>query len=83
MLPPIPMSAPLLDGQGRLTPMWQNWFGQVFSIVKPIGGNGTTANRPILGLYVGMDYFDSTLGYKVTVKSLNPTVWVNGAGGVV
>lgn len=90
----IPNAAPIakvtltVNGQkqtvdGMITPMWQAWLSQVFNLVKPLGGNGTTANRPTLGLYVGLDYFDLTLGYKVTVKSLNPTVWVNGAGGVV
>ena len=74
----IPNAAPI----AKVT-LTVNGQKQVFNLVKPLGGNGTTANRPTMGLYVGLDYFDLTLGYKVTVKSLNPTVWVNGAGGVV
>jgi hypothetical protein len=87
----LPNAAPVTTGtvdakqnvDGRLTPMWVVWLSQLFNLVKALGGNGTTANRPTAGLYIGMDYFDQTLGYKVTVKSLNPPVWVNGAGGVV
>jgi hypothetical protein len=33
-----------------------------------------------VNLYIGQPFFDATLGYLVNVKSLNPTVWVNGAG---
>lgn len=81
LLGPIPLGTPITDK--RVSPIWQLWFSQLFGVAKALGGYGTTANRPISGLYIGQDYFDQTLGYKVTVKSLNPTVWVNGAGGVV
>jgi hypothetical protein len=32
------------------------------------------------GRYIGMDYFDTDLGLKITLKSVTPDVWVNGAG---
>ena len=68
-------------------PTWNNWVAAVHRTVAPLGSNGPTAARPVgtgaIPLYVGQDFFDTTLGYKVTIKSLNPTVWVNGAGGVV
>lgn len=83
-LSPIPTQQPMvLPRAGSLTPPWLAWFTALYLLIKPVGGNGTTANRPVNGLYIGLQYFDSTLGYPVFIKSLNPTVWVNGAGTVV
>lgn len=68
----------------RLSPMFDTWFQGIQRVAAPLGNNGPTANRPVGSaqqpLYIGQDFFDTTLGLKVTVKSLNPTVWVNGAG---
>jgi hypothetical protein len=45
---------------------------------------GTTANRPTSGLWIGRPYFDTTLGYRIHVKTVNPTpVWVRYDGAVV
>jgi hypothetical protein len=83
-LGPLPSSAPIADkATGNVNPMWNAWLSALFGVAKPLGGNGTTANRPTNGLYIGLQYFDATLGLPVFVKSLNPTVWVNAAGGVV
>jgi hypothetical protein len=71
----------------RLSPMFDSWFQSLGRVTQPLGNNGATAQRPVGSaqqpLYVGQDFFDTTLGYKVTIKSLNPTVWVNGAGAAV
>lgn len=92
---PLPLGAPIgtaKDGQGRpvnvsMHPQFQAWLSTVQNAIKPLGSNGPTTARPVSTaanpLYIGQDFFDTTLGLKVTVKSLNPTVWVNGAGGVV
>lgn len=45
--------------------------------------SGTTTNRPTQNLYVGRIYFDTTLGKQINVKSISPTVWVDGNGTVV
>lgn len=87
-LGPAPLNAPLVTGDTRsIAPAWRAWFSQLFGVAQSLGTNGTTAQRPIgtaqVPLYVGQMFFDSTLGYPVFVKSLNPTVWVNGAGAVV
>jgi hypothetical protein len=46
-------------------------------------GIGITSARPTSALSPGLMFFDQSLGYPVYVKSLGPTVWVNGAGTVV
>jgi hypothetical protein len=41
---------------------------------------GTTAERPVIGLQVGQQYFDTTLGLPIWWNSSN---WVDAAGTVV
>jgi hypothetical protein len=48
-----------------------------------IEASGTTANRPTTNLFIGRPYFDTTLGKPIAIKSLGPTVWVDGVGTVV
>jgi hypothetical protein len=89
---PLPGNAPMLHMHGRglpfgtpldatIHPAWLAYFSSLQQYTQPLGGNGPTTMRPINGLYIGQDFFDTTLGYKVTVKTLGPpVVWVNGAG---
>jgi hypothetical protein len=86
-LGPVPLNQMITEKGGATTGAWLAWLSALFGIVKPIGTSGTTAQRPIVTpnnqLYIGQGYFDTTLGYMVWIKSLTPTVWVNGAGAVV
>lgn len=79
-LAPIPQSAIISDGKGNLTAPFQAWFQSIQKWLAPVGQSGTTAQRPTKNLYIGQSYFDTTLGLSVWVKTLQPTVWVNGAG---
>ncbi len=45
--------------------------------------SGSSSARPTVAVTIGYPYFDTTLGYLVAVKSLDPIVWVNGAGSTV
>jgi hypothetical protein len=86
---PLPTGSPVGADGTILAQPWVSYWQALHNAAKPLGANGATSARPIhnpsagLTLYVGQQYFDATLGYPVFVKSLNPTVWVNGAGGVV
>jgi hypothetical protein len=86
-LGPVPLGQTITAKGGATSSPWFAWLSQLFTVAAPLGSNGTTARRPVpspqLALYIGQMYFDSTLGYPVFIKSLNPTVWVNGAGAVV
>lgn len=83
-LGPVPLKVDLNAKGGATSSAWVAWLSSLFRVVAPMGTNGTTAQRPLgtaqLPLYIGQPYFDTTLGLPVFVKSLNPTVWVNGAG---
>ena len=65
---------------------WAMFYNVVQQIVFNSSRNGPTASRPTSdfdGRYIGMPYFDTTRGQTVFLKSVNPDVWVNGAGTIV
>lgn len=83
-LSPLPTNVPIVDKNGNWTPVFQAWLNSVYTWCQGMGQSGTTAARPTKGLFIGRQYFDTTLGYMVSVKAISPaTVWVNGAGTVV
>jgi hypothetical protein len=59
---------------------WQEFFSAIFSALSGIQQSGTTAQRPVKGLWVGRPYFDTTLGYAI---NYNGTSWVNSVGAPV
>ena len=88
--PKIQVPSPLLGIQeqnnGLVRPEWQTFFHSVQQTVFIVSRSGPTASRPtssLDGRFIGMPYFDTTLGLTVYLKSVNPDVWVNGAGAVV
>ena len=61
----------------------KRWFDNAVATINDAwGGTCTTATRPP-NMPIGFHTFDVTIGSPIWVKSLNPTVWVNGAGTVV
>lgn len=78
-----PSNTPVVDPRtGVATSEWQTWFSRNHMIVSSLQQAGTTADRPDKQLWIGRMYFDQTLGKPVFVKSVRPTVWVDGAGTV-
>jgi hypothetical protein len=77
MIQAPPNQSQLQDVTGKVSPLWQLFFSNVFSSVTALQQSGTTAQRPTKGLYIGRPYFDTTLGYSI---NYNGTVWVDGAG---
>jgi hypothetical protein len=78
--PPI---TPIMGPNGQLPKEWMSVFQQISNAINPLYQYGTTIQRPTTGVYLGQMFFDTTLGYPVFIKSLNPIVWVNGAGATV
>lgn len=67
-------------------PEWAAFFNALQQIAFCASRNGPTASRPtsaVIGRFIGMPYFDTTLGLSVFLKSINPDVWVKGDGTVV
>lgn len=72
---------PVQDKDGNVSPAYQQVFTLWGSFVTAGRQAGATADRPTSGLWVGRQWFDTTLGYPVWVKQVNPTVvWVNASG---
>ncbi|MGI0034324.1 MAG: hypothetical protein ACRD98_00450 [Nitrososphaera sp.] len=67
----------------KLPFLWRAFYSALASIATALTQSGTTAQRPIVFLWVGRPYFDTTLGLAIWVKSVNPIVWVRGDGGAV
>lgn len=85
LLPNLPVQQSLLDKMGVST-VFYSWLDTVYNIVVVLTQSGPTANRPTTRLWIGRQFFDTTLGYPVWVQSLNGSyvaTWVNGAGTVV
>jgi hypothetical protein len=81
------MSSPL-GGLPQLPPdrtaPWAGWFSTAQNILQATSSSGPTTARPTSGQYVGMFYFDTTLGYPVWLKTPGGSpVWVNATGGAV
>ena len=66
-----------------VTSPWNQVFSRWQAIIATGQQSGTTANRPATGLWIGRQFFDTTLGKPVYVLSVKPAVWVDGAGTVV
>lgn len=89
-LAPLPSTDRISMMEGKITnyqkvsSWYQSWFNSIQIWLGPIGQTGTTAARPTKNLYIGLGYFDTTLGYMVWVKQISPAiVWVNYNGTVV
>lgn len=77
-----PAQASVNEG-GPTLPAYQAWFALVGETVRSLRQSGATADRPAKALWIGRQFFDTTLGHPVWVQSVNPAVWVDGTGTVV
>lgn len=78
----LPKSPPL-DASGDFLPAWRQWLTRTHAAVAALQQSGITADRPDRFLWVGRTYFDTTIGKPIWLKSINPTVWVDGVGTAV
>ena len=84
----VPTSlTPILDESGNVHPSWQTFYHSVQQVVFNSSRSGPTTSRPthlLDGRYVGMPYFDTTLGFQVWLKTATPNassdIWVNSVG---
>jgi hypothetical protein len=70
----------VLDVTGKVAhfrePLVQ-WFKKLFIVAFDQQNSGTTAQRPTADLYVGKQFFDTTLGYPIWYDG---SVWVDATG---
>ena len=78
-----PSNSPVVDSDFSASTPWQAWFSRVHSIVVTGQQSGVTAKRPTTQLWIGRQYFDTTLNKPVYVSAVKPVVWRDGAGTIV
>lgn len=87
--PKIQMPAaaqPAVQETGTLTQEWATYLHSIQQTAFAVSRSGSTSSRPtstLDGRWIGMPFFDLTLGKPVFLKSVNPDVWVDGTGAVV
>lgn len=77
---------PLIIEGGLVEPNFATFLHSLQQTTHNLSRSGPTLSRPtskLDGRWIGMNYFDTTLGLTVYLKSVNPDVWVNGAGAAV
>ena len=77
---------PLVDKDGMASAGVQNWISNVSQALQAVTQSGATASRPTAAStkrWIGMQFFDTTLGKPVYLKSVAPDVWVDGSGAAV
>lgn len=84
MISPPPVKIQVQDEKGDIENEWIKYFTDIYQGLLATQSAGTTALRPTKNIYIGRSYFDTTLGYLVSIKQVKPVViWVNGAGATV
>lgn len=71
---------------GAVNQEWASLFHSLQQTAFALSRNGPTTSRPtssLDGRWIGMPYFDTTLGFTVYLKSVNPDIWVDGQGNTV
>lgn len=74
----VPMAGANADKQPVVTPEWASLFSGLQRIAFYSTRSGTTAERPTASTFrwVGMPYFDTTLGQPVFLKTASSNAWV-------
>lgn len=72
-----PIHEPVADRAGRFARAWVQWVDLVDRTVNSLREAGTTADRPTARLWVGRQYFDTTLGHPVWWDGSD---WVDASG---
>ncbi len=79
----VPSPDRMVREDGRLHQEWQTFFHGAQQVVFNGSRSGPTASRPTSkmdGRWIGMQFFDTTLGIMIWLKSTNPDVWVRYDG---
>lgn len=71
----------MLSVPGPIPRAWAVWLLNLWSQVET--GSGVTADRPTKNLFVGKQWYDTTLNIPIWLRSVRPTVWRNASGAVV
>lgn len=83
MIPEIPIMA-IFDQNGRPTRSGAEWLTLIWIAANSATESGTTSQRPTTKLWIGRQFYDTTLNLPVFVNAVTPAVvWRNAAGTIV
>ena len=68
---------------GSATTPWQAWFSRIHSIVVTGQQSGPTSARPTSQVWIGRQFYDTTINKPVFVSAVKPIVWRDATGAVV
>lgn len=77
---------PVVTQEGTPSIDYMNFYHAVADTLFAETRNGPTSSRPassMPGRFIGMPFFDLTLGKPVFLKVASSSVWVDAAGNVV
>jgi hypothetical protein len=75
-----PPDGPLVNMDRTVTPGWRPFLSAVFQLLAAMTQSGTTVQRPTTFLWVGRNYFDTTLGIPIWYEG---PAWVDATGAPV
>lgn len=80
----FPSNDPVLASDGKAFRTWLQWFNWVHLTIQAARQSGATAERPTNLLWIGRQFYDTTLNKPVYVSQARPTVvWRDAAGTIV
>lgn len=74
------------DGKGMTSIDWMLFFGMIAELLWGATRSGPSSQRPSSTVrlrWPGMQYFDTTLGKPIWLKSIGPDAWVDANGAPV
>lgn len=83
MIPYLPQAGSFIDN-GQLSKQAVQWLDFIWKAANSATESGTTAQRPTTGLWIGRQFYDTTLNKPVFVNAVTPAiVWKDAAGTTV
>lgn len=80
----FPSNNPVIDPtDGTMSASWLQWVSRTHAIVITGQQSGTTANRPTTQVWIGRQFYDTTLNKPIFVSAVKPIVWRDAAGTIV
>lgn len=77
MIDPPPNRGAVVNQNGEPNSPFAAFFTQVFTLCFDVANSGITASRPTRNMYVGKQYFDTTIGKPIW---WNGSIWVKSDG---
>ena len=79
----LPSNDPVAGSDGKFTRTWSQWLSWAHVSLSSIRQSGPTSERPTSVLWIGRQYFDTTLNKPVYLSAVNPNVWRDASGAPV